>query len=172
MKAILFTKDESICLKSVLRLQRAELVLDFEKNKKKIEQYEKLIRKLERAEKKIKTSSAKAKGRNLQYWVCCKIADFFHIEFNQQEDECLIHSREMGQHNVDIILRGYVKKQFPFSIECKNQETISIKDWIKQAKTNEQENNYWMLIFKNKEIKNPVVCLDFETFLKFYRMQL
>ena len=62
---------------------------------------------------------------------------------------------------------------------CAESEAIAMSDnsqileFLKQiaenqAKTNEQENNYWMLIFRNKEIKNPVVCLDFETFLKFY----
>lgn len=162
MKAINFEKEQIELLEELVASATVS-----EKIKKSI------LTKLKNAKKTpIKVSSRKAKGRELQYWVCRKIANIFHIEFNQQDDECLIHSREMGQHNVDIVLRGYVKKQFPFSIECKNQETISIKDWIKQAKTNEQENNYWMLIFKNKEIKNPVVCLDFETFLKFYKMQL
>lgn len=132
--------------------------------------YKSIVTKLKNAQKPpIKVSSRKAKGREFQYWVCRKIADMFEMPFNQQDDDCLIHSREMGQHNVDIILRGSVKKSFPFSIECKNQETLSVKDWIKQAKTNEQENTFWMLIFKNKEIKEPVVCLEFETFLKYFK---
>jgi hypothetical protein len=39
----------------------------------------KIISKLERAETKIKVSSAKGKGRGLQYWVCDRIAKMFGL---------------------------------------------------------------------------------------------
>lgn len=162
MKEILFKPEETYFLKHVLD--------DY--NKSHSEKYSKMSKsilgKLERAEKKIKTSSAKGKGRNLQYWVCERIAEMFGIKFVQSDDECLIQSRPMGQHSVDIILRGELKKKFPFSIECKAQENLSLSEWIRQAKENELPETNWMLIFKKQTIGKPIVCLDFETFLKYY----
>lgn len=160
MKEILFKPDEVEMIKQALFSHYG----CEEKYAKKI------ISKLERAEKKIKTSSAKGKGRGLQYWVCEKIAGMFGIEFKQGDDECLIQSRPMGQHSVDIILRWELKKKFPFSIECKAQETLNIKEWIRQARENELPDTSWMLIFKKQTLgSKPIVCLDFETFLQHYK---
>lgn len=160
MKEILFKPNEVEMIKKALSAHYG----CEEKYAKKI------IAKLERAEKKIKVSSAKGKGRGLQYWVCEKIANLFGIEFKQSDDECLIQSRPMGQHSVDIILRGELKKKFPFSIECKAQETLNIKEWIRQARENELPDTSWMLIFKKQTLgSKPIVCLDFETFLQYYK---
>ena len=125
-----------------------------------------LKNKFKNAEKQIKPSSAKAKGRELQYLVCKKIADKFGVEYNQLDDNCLIHSREMGQHGTDIILRGKVKELLPIDIECKNQENLSLIQWIEQAKNNSISGN-WAVVVKNKKLKNPIVCLDFDIFLNF-----
>lgn len=112
----------------------------------------------------ITIASRKAKGRNLQYYICNKIAELFNIEFNQQDDQCLIHSREMGQSGTDIIIRGSINKIFPYSIECKSVEKPSIKNWIKQAKNNTKENRNFLLFWKCKDFKKPVVVLDSEVF--------
>lgn len=166
MKEMIFNKDESELIKKVL----FRFVHEVEHKDKSVILAEKLIKKFERAEKKIKTSSAKGKGRNLQYWVCERIAKLFGISFVQSDDNCLIQSRPMGQHSVDIILRGELKKKFPFSIECKAQETLNIKEWIRQARENELPDTSWMLIFKKQTLgSKPIVCLDFETFLQHYK---
>lgn len=170
MKEIKFDKDESIFLKSILRLYRAELVDDYENNKKKINQSDKLIKKLERAEKKIKTSSAKGKGRNLQYWVCERIAEMFRIKFVQSDDTCLVHSREMGQHGTDIVLRGELRDKFPFDIECKAQESLLIPDWVRQARTNTKGGRKWLVVFKKQTIGGePLVLMDWSTFEELFR---
>lgn len=157
MKEILFKPDEVQMIKTALS---AHFGCE-EKYAKKI------ISKLERAEKKIKTSSAKGKGRNLQYWVCERIAKIFNIEFNQSDDECLIHSREMGQHGTDIILRGEIRKKFPFDIECKCCESLSIPDWVRQARTNKKENRDWLVVFKKQTIgSEPLVLMDWDAFEK------
>ena len=112
----------------------------------------------------ITVASRKAKGRNLQYYICKKVADLFDIEFDQQDDQCLIHSREMGQSGTDIILRGSINEVFPYAIECKSVEKPSIKDWIKQAKNNTKDNRNFLLFWKCKDFKKPVVVLDSEVF--------
>lgn len=121
--------------------------------------------KLERAEKKIKTSSAKKKGRRLQYWVCERIAGMFGTEFVQSDDTCLIHSREMGQHGTDVCLRGELYDKFPFDIECKAQESLSISDWVRQARDNTRGGRRWLVVFKKQTIGGePLVLMDWSTF--------
>lgn len=130
-----------------------------------------ILIKLKNAKKPpIKVSSRKAKGRELQYWVCRKIADIFNIEFNQQDDSCLIHSREMGLNGKDVILRGFVAEKFPYDIECKCCEKLDIPNWIKQAKSNSEKN--WLVVFKKKEIGEPVVLMSWETFENTYKLNL
>ena len=173
MKEILFDKEDSIYLKSILRLQRAELVLDFEKNKKEISLCDKLIKKIERAERKIKTSSAKGKGRNLQYWVCERIAEMFGIKFVQSDDTCLVHSRTMGLNGTDVVLTGELVEKFPFAVECKACETLSIPEWIRQARNNEKENQNYLLVFKKQSIGGqPVVLMDWSTFENIFKCTL
>lgn len=158
MKEILFKHDEVEMIKEALSCHYL------------LGEGKKIISKLERAEKTIKVSSRKSKGRGLQYWVCDRIAKIFGIEFVQSDDDSLIQSRPMGQHSVDIILRGEIKKKFPFSIECKAQENLSLPEWIRQARENELPGTHWMLIFKKRTLgSKPIVCLDFETFLEFYK---
>lgn len=161
MKEILFKPEETYFLKHVLD--------DY--NKSHSEKYSKISKsilgKLERAEKKIKTSSAKGKGRNLQYWVCERIAEMFGIKFVQSDDTCLVHSREMGQHGTDICLRGELYNKFPFDVECKAQESLSIPDWVRQARTNTKEGRKWLVVFKKQTIGGePLVLMDWSTFEK------
>lgn len=110
--------------------------------------------------KKIKTSSAKAKGRSLQQWVCQKISDLLNIPWGKDE---LIASREMGQSGVDVRLIGEAQERFPFSVECKNQEKWAIHSWIEQAQDNQKKGTDWLLIAKRNREK-PVVIMDAEQF--------
>ncbi len=111
---------------------------------------------------KIKPSSAKAKGRNLQNWVCKKISELLGIPWGKDEE---IASREMGQAGVDIRLVGRALRRFPFSVECKWQESWSILSWIKQAQMNQKPGTDWLLVAKKNRIK-PVVILDAERFFE------
>lgn len=178
MKEMLFTKDESKFIKECLQGEIDSIKMGFygqdmeltKERAKREKECLRLIKKFENAEKTIKVSSRKGKGRGLQYWVCDRIAKIFGIEFVQSDDDSLIQSRPMGQHSVDIILRGEVKKKFPFSIECKAQENLSLPEWIRQARENELPGTHWMLIFKKRTLgSKPIVCLDFDTFLEFYK---
>lgn len=175
MKEMIFTKDESEfiqdCLNNeIISLQSGFFGQDMEitkNNDKRKKECERLIKKFQRAEKKIKVSSAKGKGRNLQYWVCERIAKMFGIEFIQSDDNCLIHSREMGQHGTDIVLHGNVYKDFPFDIECKSCESLSIPEWVRQARANKKENRDWLVIFKKQTIGHePLVIMEWKTFEK------
>jgi hypothetical protein len=126
-----------------------------------------IIKQLEK--KPIKISSRKAKGRELQKWVCAQISALIGIDYKQADDECLIHSREMGQSGCDIILREEAKALFPFSIECKATEQISLPAFISQAKANTKEGERSMVVVKNKTLKEPVVILGWDDFAHFHK---
>lgn len=131
-----------------------------------------LRKRLLKATKPIKVSSAKSKGRTLQYTVCEDIAELLGINFNQQDDNCLIHSREMGLNGTDVVLRGKAKELFPYSIECKACETLAIPKWIEQAKSNIQDNTDWMLIVKKQSIGKPICIVDWENFKNIFKKLL
>jgi hypothetical protein len=131
-----------------------------------------LRKKLEKAGKRITTSSAKAKGRSFQYWVCGRIASLLGLEFKQSDDQCLIHSREMGISGRDIIIRGDAYKRFPFSVECKNSQTLALPDVIAQVKANTKENEAWVIAHKRKTIEVPIAIMEWETFERLFKGEI
>ena len=114
----------------------------------------------------MKPGSAKDKGRRLQKLVCEKISKLLDIPFDNTDDFCLIHSREMGQSGTDIILRGEAREKFPFDIECKNTEKLQLNKAIKQAENNSEKDN-WLIVHKKNRME-PIVILKFDVFLKIY----
>lgn len=107
--------------------------------------------------------SAKAKGRALQYWVRDRLGGMFGLSCGQ-DDDCLIRSREMGQHGLDIILHGEAKTKIPYSIECKSGESFRLVESIKQARDNCKPGTDWLLVHKRKAFKNPIVLMDWSAF--------
>jgi hypothetical protein len=116
----------------------------------------------------MKTSSAKAKGRELQKWIAEKISEITGIKAGKDE---MIESRGMGQSGVDVVLRGEAAKLFPFSIEAKRVEKLSVSQWIEQAKSNVKEGTDWLLIFRRSREKACVV-MDAEVFFKIFKKTL
>jgi len=112
----------------------------------------------------ITIKSRKAKGRKFQQWIATKISDITGIKSGKDE---LIESREMGQSGVDIKLYGKALELFPFSIEAKRCERVSLPTWIKQAKQNLTEGTSWLLFFKRSR-EDPVVIMDADYFFELY----
>ena len=110
----------------------------------------------------MSTASRKDKGRRLQQWVCKKIAELTGFEWGHDKP---IESRGMGQCGVDVRLESCVLEKFPFSVECKNQESWAVHNWIKQAQENQVQGTDWLLVAKRNHNK-PVVILDAEVFFK------
>ena len=111
---------------------------------------------------RITVKSAKAKGRNFQKQVAERISKLLDIPVEKDGE---IESRPMGQSGTDIILRGDALELFPYSCEMKNQQNVSIHQWIEQAKTNTKEGTNWLLFFKRNHEK-PVVIMDMDAFFK------
>lgn len=107
-------------------------------------------------------ASRKAKSRRLQNWTAEQIAELLECEWGR---DCSVAPREMGQSGTDIRLVGEVQKEFPYSVECKNQETWAVPAWIRQAKENQKENTDWLLVCKRNHEK-PVIIMDAEAFFR------
>ena len=69
----------------------------------------------------MKTSSAKAKGRNLQKWVVSKLIE--HLQLDEED----LESRPMGSSGEDIIMGKLSRQRFPYSVEIKKDKDFSAK---------------------------------------------
>lgn len=114
----------------------------------------------------MKTSSAKAKGRRHQQEVCQKLLE---VSLGLEPDD--IRSASMGAPGEDVLFSPAARRQFPFSVECKNVEKLSIWSAINQSRENKPEGSTEMVVFtRNRE--TPFVALPFEKFLEIYEVYL
>ena len=108
----------------------------------------------------MKTSSAKAKGRNLQKRVRELLIEKLDIH---PED---IESRSMGASGEDLIMARAARGKFPYSIECKNQEKVNVWSAYEQASDNSGKYEPIAVIKKNNS--KPLVVIDLEAFIKLH----
>lgn len=111
---------------------------------------------------RITPSSAKAKGRTLQQWACKQISDLIKLPWGHDQP---IESRPMGQAGVDVRLDREALDLFPWSVECKWQESWAVPAWIEQARKNLIKNTNWLLVIKRSRNK-PVVVLEATVFFE------
>lgn len=110
----------------------------------------------------MKPSSAKNKGRKLQQFIRDAIRSYFGLA----DDD--VESRSMGAQGTDILLSEAAKKYFPYSIEAKNQQNISIWASLKQAEANTKPKTKPILIFKRNH-SDVYVTIRFEDFLELHK---
>ena len=108
----------------------------------------------------MKTSSAKAKGRRFQQWVRYQLIEQLNVH---PED---IESRSMGAGGEDLIMARSARKKFPFSIECKNQESLNVWKAYEQAEFN--SGDYEPIVFIKRNNQKPLVVVDAEHFIRLY----
>jgi len=106
----------------------------------------------------MNTQSAKAKGRKLQQWVRDAIVSACKL----QADD--VQSRSMGASGEDIMLSPTARARFPFSIECKNQERISIWKFYEQAKSNSEVHEPLLIIKRNNH--EPLAVVNARYFIE------
>ena len=85
----------------------------------------------------MKTQSAKAKGRRLQQWF-----------------------RDL------LIMARAARHKFPYSIECKNQESVNIWKSYEQAEQNSGE--YEPIVVLKRNNTKPLVLVDAEYFVRLH----
>ena len=78
----------------------------------------------------MKTSSAKAKGRRLQTWFVEAVREILLLPYPD------LRPALMGEGGSDVKCSSVGRARFPYAVECKNQETLSIWAALKQASAN------------------------------------
>ena len=106
----------------------------------------------------MKTQSRKAKGRRLQQQFMQLLIEKLDID---PED---IESRAMGSGGEDLIMSKAARHKFPYSIECKNQESLNI--WKAWEQANGNKGLYEPMVVIKKNGVRPLVVLDAENFLE------
>ena len=101
--------------------------------------------------------SAKAKGRKLQKWFRQRLIDTLNLHPDDVE------SRSMGAGGEDLMFSSSARGAFPYSVECKNQESINVWKAYEQAVFNSGAYEPLLVIKKNR--KNPLVVMDAEYFI-------
>ena len=110
----------------------------------------------------MKTQSAKAKGRRFQQWVRTILIEKLSVH---PED---IESRSMGAGGEDLIMARAAREKFPYSIECKNQESLNVWKSYEQAESN--SGDYEPVVFIKRNNQKPLVVVDAEYFVKLHQM--
>ena len=108
----------------------------------------------------VKTQSAKAKGRRLQQWFRDLLIEKLDIH---PED---IESRSMGAGGEDLIMARAARQRFPYSIECKNQDTINV--WKSYEQAQENSKDYEPVVVLKRNNSKPLVLVDAEYFVKLH----
>ena len=108
----------------------------------------------------MKTSSAKQKGRKLQQWVRDKLIEELGVH---PED---IESRSMGAGGEDLIMSRAARNKFPYSIECKNQESVNI--WAAYEQAKENSGDYEPIVVLKRNNTKPLVLVDADYFVRLH----
>ena len=108
----------------------------------------------------MKTQSAKAKGRRLQQW----FRDLLIEELEVHPED--IESRSMGAGGEDLIMARAAREKFPYSIECKNQESLNV--WKSYEQATENSGDYEPVVFIKRNNQKPLVVVDAEYFVRLH----
>ena len=109
----------------------------------------------------MKTQSKKAKGRRLQQWVRDLLIEKLEVH---PED---IESRSMGAGGEDLSMSRSAREKFPYSIECKNQESLNIWKSYEQAQQN--SGNYEPIVVIKRNNVKPLVLVDADYFVELHK---
>ena len=113
---------------------------------------------------KLKTQSAKAKGRRLQQWVRDLLIEKLEVH---PED---VESRSMGAGGEDLIMARAAREKFPYSIECKNQEKVNI--WESYSQAVENSKDYEPIVVLKRNNHKPLVLVDAEYFIGLHKDEI
>ena len=108
----------------------------------------------------MKTQSAKAKGRRLQQW----FRDLLIEKLNVHSED--IESRSMGAGGEDLIMARAARKKFPYSIECKNQESVNV--WKAYEQAEENSGDYEPIVVLKRNNTKPLVLVDADYFVRLH----
>ena len=106
----------------------------------------------------MKPQSGKAKGRRLQQWLRQELLKLLNVA---PED---IESRSMGAAGEDLMLSQEARRQWPYSVECKNQEALNL--WSSWDQTCANAGDYEPVLFIKKNYRPVLAVISAEHFLQ------
>ena len=110
------------------------------------------------------TKSRKAKARALQNAIAEDLRAAFPMLGSSD-----IHPAIMGCSGMDICLSSRARDLFPYAVECKNQEALSIWQALQQAETNAEKERLAPLLVIKRNRTVPYVVLQWDLFLHLLR---
>ena len=75
-----------------------------------------------------------------------------------------VESRSMGAGGEDLMFSSQARKVFPYSVECKNQESLNVWKSYEQAQANSGVYEPLLVIKKNR--KQPLIVMDAKYFVE------
>tara|TARA_R110000824_G_scaffold62984_2_gene166240 strand:- start:1471 stop:1749 length:279 start_codon:yes stop_codon:yes gene_type:complete len=75
-----------------------------------------------------------------------------------------VESRSMGAGGEDLMLSSQARKVFPYSVECKNQESLNVWKAYEQSQSNSGSYEPLLVIKKNR--KDPLIVVDAKYFIE------
>ena len=105
----------------------------------------------------MKTSSAKAKGRNLQNLVVKKLLDSFE-QFTERD----VRGAPMGTNGADVVLSEAAHGLLKCQIECKSRAMMAVYKDYEQAKTHGDSEP--IVVIKQNRSK-PLAVMDLDYFI-------
>ena len=108
-------------------------------------------------------TSRKAKGRRFQQAIRDDLVDRLGIDPGD------ILSTAMGQAGCDLYLSPAARALFPYGVECKHQETISLPAWWKQCENNASKVGLVPLLVFKRNREEPLAVLRWSDLLALLR---
>lgn len=105
--------------------------------------------------------SRKAKGRAFQNRIRDDIIARLGIDPGD------IRSTGMGQAGCDLYLSPEARKWFPYAVECKNQEKVSLWQWWDQCASNAMKEEMAPLLLIRRSRTEPLAVLRWKDLLAF-----
>ena len=103
--------------------------------------------------------SRKSKGRVFQQQLRDDLIT--HLDINPDD----ILSTAMGQAGCDLYLSPAARQRFPFGVECKRCESISLPAWWKQCESNASKVALTPLLVFKRNREEPLAVLRWEDLL-------
>lgn len=113
----------------------------------------------------MKTRSAKAKGRRLAVCVKEKLVEL--LGFSEGD----VFVRTSGDTGTDLFFSQNLTENFPFDIECKNQEKLNIWSAIAQAEKNSKPGRVPLVCFSRNH-SGVYVALALDDFLRVCKREI
>ncbi|AUR81845.1 hypothetical protein NVP1015O_31 [Vibrio phage 1.015.O._10N.222.51.E5] len=107
---------------------------------------------------------SKAKGREFQNQV--RDAVRAHLGRSIREDD--VTTAVMGESGVDIKLSPHARDLFPFSLECKRVERLSLFEAYQQSCDNHYENTIPAVVWRRNN-KKTLICMSLDDFLEYIK---